>query len=166
MTKKRSKAMPLYFFLNGDLHRRIHINRPGDSITTWNYPQARLITYVYSDVRRMAERAFTTQQVCDMINRGWRSVIQVVLDEEIRTPQHTYTIDEKRHKYKYMWNEENIMELHAYFASVHRGRPRKDGLITPAPMPSARELRAMIRQESILYVKQGDEFVPTWKAES
>lgn len=163
MTEKKKPLR--YFFLNGDLHRKIHINRSADSIRAWNYPKARLMTYVYSDVKKMGERAFTTREVSEMIGRDVRTIEVAILAGNIREPQSTYGLDENRNKYKYMWNEKAIMELHAYFLTVHKGRPRKDGLVTPMAMPTAKELRAMIRQDVILYVKQGDKFIPTWKAE-
>lgn len=160
------KKQPLrYFFLNGDLHRKIHISRSADSIRAWNYPKARLITYVYSDVRKMGERAFTTREVGEMIGISRRTIERAILGGNIREPQYTYGLTDKRQKHGYMWNEKSIMELHAYLLTIHIGRPRNDGLITPMKMPSARELRAMIRQDTILYVKKGDQFIPTWKAE-
>lgn len=84
---------------------------------------------------------------------------------EISMPQYTYALDDPdKKKYKHMWAEKNIMELHDYLSTRHRGRPRNDGLIIPQAMPSKRELRAMIRQEEIFYVKDGDEFKPIWRA--
>ena len=54
--------------------------------------------------------------------------------------------------------------MHDFFKTVHRGRPRKDGMITPGDMPSRAEIEAMMKQENILYVKNNDgEFIPVWK---
>lgn len=161
------KKKPLrYFFLNGDLHKKVFINRSADSIKAWNYPKARLMTYVYSDVRKMGQRAFTTVEVSEMVGRHPRVIEMAILQGSIREPQYTYGLTERRQKYQYMWREEDIMDLHAYLLTVHIGRPRADGEITPSKnLPTARELRAMIRQDTILYVKQGDKFVPTWKAD-
>lgn len=100
-----------------------------------------------------------------MINRKRLTLEKAILNGHIAEPQHTYGLNEAKKKYKYMWHESNIMELHSYLMTVHRGRPRFDGLVTPAHLPTARELRAMIRQNEILYVKVGDEFRPVWEAE-
>jgi hypothetical protein len=164
MSKPKKKPLN-YFFYRGDLHKKIHINRPNDVIVAWNYPKGKTERYVYSDVRRNGERAFSTKEVCQLVNRKWRIIMKYISQGMIREPQHTYGLDEKRNTYAYYWREQDIMDLHAYLCTVHYGRPRKDGRVTPKDMPTASELRAMIRQGTVLYVKVGDKFVPTWRAE-
>lgn len=165
--QKRPKTQPLrYFFYRGDLHKKIHIHRPNDTITAWNYPKGKLEQYVYSDVRRNGERAWSTRQVEEFVNRSQRTIKSLIANGDIRKPQSTYGLDENRNEYAYYWSEKDIMDLHAHLSNVHIGRPRKDGRVTPKDMPTASELRAMIRQGTVLYVKQGDKFVPTWRADT
>lgn len=165
-TQKKPKTKPLrYFFYRGDLHKKIHINRGADVITAWNYPQGGVRQYVYSDVRRNGEQAFSTRQVEKMIGRSQKTIKQVIAEGMIHRPQVTYGLDEKRNEYAFYWSEKNIMELHGYLITVHRGRPRNDGLVTPGNLPTASELRAMIRQGTVFYVEQNGQFVPTWQAE-
>lgn len=159
-----------YFFLNGDLHRSIRISRPTDEITAWSYPARRRIGYTYSDVRRRRGKAFTTQQVSQMINRSRVKIQECITLGHIEPPQFTYNLDTyhrtgETNIYKYMWSEDDVLGLHDYFSTVHYGRPRKDGLVTPWPMPNKRELRALMKHDEILYVKQGDTFVPVWEVE-
>jgi hypothetical protein len=160
------KSRPLkYFYLNGNLHRSLHINRGADEIVAWCYPLVKRVTYAYSDVKRYKETAFSTQEVARLLNRRSDTIKKAVWKGHIPEPQSTYGLTETRKKYQWMWNEKDIMEAHAHFSSVHRGRPREDGRVTPAPIPSARELRAMIRNEEILYVEVAPgEFRPTWIA--
>lgn len=163
--KKKPKTKPLrYFFYRGDLCKKIHIHRPDDIITAWNYPKGRLEKYVYSDVRRSGEQAFSTNQVGQMIGRNQRTIKNMIAAGIIRKPQTTYGLDENRNEYAYYWCEKDIMDLHDALKSIHVGRPRIDGRITPKAMPTATELRAMIRQGTVFYVKVGDEFIPTWRA--
>lgn len=170
MTKrknKRPKTKPLrYFFYRGDLHKKIHINRPNDTIVAWNYPKGKVERYVYSDVRKNGGQAFYTGEVAKMVNRHPITLRRAMEDGMIREPQQSYGLDEERNPYAYFWSEKDIMELHDYLKTVHYGRPRKDGLTAPLNLPTAAELRAMIRQGTVFYVKEGDKFVPTWKAES
>lgn len=157
---------PTYFFLNDLLHKRLHINRGEDIITTWCYPLRKRITYTYSEVRKNKRPAFTTMEICGMINRSRKTVEWAILDGNVKEPQHTYGIDEHMRKYKHMWSEADVLALHDYFSTVHYGHPRKDGLITPLAMPSRRELLAMMRNEEMLYVKGEDgEFRPVWHAQ-
>jgi len=166
----RKKSRPLnYFYLDVAnhgllLHKKLHINRGADMITTWCYPLHKRIAYTYTDVRRRKRPAFNMSQVCQMIGRGRTTVETAITDGMINEPQWTYGLSNQEQKFKYMFSENDVLALHAYLSTVHRGRPRKDGLITPQSLPTVRELRAIMRNETILYVKQGDEFVPTWQA--
>lgn len=168
MPPKKKKRMPrlLYFFYRGDLHKKVRINRPKDIITAWNYPKGKLEVYQYSDVRKNGSKAFSTREVCQLVNRGRTSVEMAIVNGMVPQPQMTYSIDENRNPYAYYWSEDDIMGLHDYFSSVHFGRPRKDGGTTPKEMPTAAELRAMMRQGTVLYVQNDEgEFIPTWQAE-
>ena len=160
-----SQGIIKYFFLNGDLHRKLVINRAADQIMAWCYPLGKRVAYTYSDMKMRYKPAYTTMEVSGMLMRHRVHIERAILRGDITAPQFTYSLDENRNKHKYMWSEENIMEAHSYFLTQHQGRPRRDGRVTPKPMPTARELRAMIRQEQVMYVKnEHGEFVPTWKA--
>lgn len=164
MTKKHGR-FPKYFYLEGLLYRHQHINRGEDILIAWCYPRAKRVALTYSFVRDKKEPAFTTKEVALMLNRSAYHIKRAILDGNIERPQETYGIDEKKNGYKFMWSEKDIVEAHKYFSGVHQGRPRKDGIVIPKALPTLRELRAMIRQEQVLYVKSGDEFVPVWKAQ-
>ncbi len=159
------RARPLnYFYLNGLLHKKLHINRGLDEITAWCYPTGRRVTYPYQMTKQRLEPAFTMTEVSRMLNRQRSSIMNALRAGDIERPQFTYALNESRRKFKYLWHEKNIIDAHAYFSNVHRGRPRLDGKTTPQHLPTLAELRAMIRQQEILYVKVGDEFRPTWNA--
>lgn len=153
-----------YFYLNGDLHKSLHIDRTNDTIMAWSYPLAKRVGYTYSDVLKRRERAFTTQEAAKMVGRARYTLEAALLRGEFPPPQYTYGLTELRQKFQYLWHEKDIVNAWQYFASVHRGQPRKDGRITPQAMPTLREVKAMIRQDDILYVKVGDEYRPVWQA--
>ncbi len=155
-----------YFYLNGLLHKKLLIDRTRDSVTTWCYPLGKRVTYTYSDVKKRKEPAFTGLEVSAMIGRSPRTLKRLINDGDIEPPQHTYGLNEKRIKYKFMWSEADIMNLHEHLANTHRGRPRHDGIQRNTGIPTRKELRAMIKQENILYTltKDGD-FIPVWKAQ-
>lgn len=154
-----------FFFLNGKLHKKLRIVRPEDKIETWCYPDERRVVYTYSDVRKRYEPAYSTKQVAEMIGRNNKVVERHVRDGAIEPPAIAYSLDKEMRMISFKWCEKDIMALHAYLLTVHRGRPRADGRITPNKMPTARELRALIRQEHVLYVRNDEgNFVPTWRA--
>lgn len=153
-----------YFFLNDKLHRKLHIDRASDVITAWSYPDKKRVGYTYSDVLRRYARAITTTEVSQMINRKSETILEAVKNGDIESPQRAYSIETGYPK-AYLWREQDVMNLHDYLSTVHKGRPRLDKLITPQAMPTKRELRALIHQQEIFYVKNNDgEFVPTWQA--
>ena len=165
--RKKPKIKPLrYFFYRGDLCKKIHIHRPNDIVIAWNYPKGKAEQYVYSDVRKNGTQAFSTHQVEKLVGRSKRTIKKILAEGQIPTPQRTYGLDENRNGYAYYWSESDIMGLWDYLKTVHRGRPRKDGRVTPQELPTASELRAMIRQGTVFYVKVGDDFIPTWRAEN
>jgi hypothetical protein len=83
---------------------------------------------------------------------------------KIQKPQRSYSLDGEFTPYMYLWHESNIVEAHEALANTHRGRPRKDGMVVPQAMPSLREVKAMIRDEHVMYIKSDDgEFVPVFR---
>ncbi len=162
--RNKRPLLPKYFFLNDQIHRRQQINRGRDLLSAWNYPEAKRVTTSYSAAITRHKPAFSTAEVCQMVNRKRMTVENAMKNGMIERPQNTYGLNEDRNFYQYMWREEDIMALHEYLSSVHRGRPRKDGEITITDLPTARELRAMIHDNHVLYVKEGETYVPTWRA--
>lgn len=161
------KKRPLrYFFFKDKLHKKLRINRSADTIEAWCYPDSRRVVYTYSVLKRGLETAYSTVQVAEMLGKHTDTIENAVKAGNVPEPQIVYTMSANKRKHAWKWDERAIMDLHAYFLTVHRGRPRKDGRITPQQMPTARELRAMVRQEEILYKKMPDgSFQPTWRAE-
>lgn len=163
---RRKSGKLNYFYLNGKLHKSLHINRGADRIITWCYPDKCRVAYTYSDVKKNKRPAFSSDEAAEMLNRRRLALERAILNGDIEEPQHTYGLTTTMRKHSYKWSEEDIIRAHAHFSTVHQGRPRNDGLVTPKPMPSLRELRAMMRQEHILYVKGEDgEFRPVWRAQ-
>lgn len=153
-----------YFFIGSDLHRVLRIVRATDLVEAWNYREGRSVAYIWSDVQKRMGHAFTLQQVCKMIGRHRVQIENYILAGNIKTPARTYSLDGNRSPGKYMFSEEDVLGVHDFLLTVHIGRPRKDGKITPGRMPTKTELRAMMRHNLVTYVKTDtDEFTPVWK---
>lgn len=167
--RRKSRTLNYFYLEVADhgnlLHKKLHINRAQDTITAWCYPLHKRVAYTYSDTLKRKGKAFSTVEVGKLINRSRVSIENAIIRGDLAPPQKTYGLNERKNGFAYYWSEKDVIAAHAYFSTVHRGRPRRDGLVTPGLMPTIRELRAMMRDEEILYVKQGDTFLPTWKAE-
>jgi len=162
VNKKKPKLK--YFYLDGELHKVLKIIRAENLAICWNYPQHKRVGYVWSDARKRLGKAFTMMQVSEMIGRHRVNIERDILAGNIRKPQRAYAISGSRRPPPYIFSEENVMELHDYLLSVHIGRPRADGKITPRNMPSKAELRAMMRHDVVMYVKSDNgTFTPVWK---
>lgn len=161
--KKSSKLR--YFFVNGQLHKSLHINRSGDTITSWCYPLGKRVTYTYSHVLKTMGKAYKMSEVTAIVNRSRITIERAIINGDIKEPQFTYGLNEARKKYMYMFSEQEVIDLHSYFLTVHRGRPRKDGKVTISDMPTRAEVRSMLRNEPVMgYLDDDGNFHPTWKA--
>jgi hypothetical protein len=117
-----------------------------------------------SDVQKNRTNAYTVTQAAKMINRSVDTIKRHWRDEDIKKPFRTYSLDGQKRPNKYFFSEDDIRAMQEFFKTVHRGRPRKDGLITPSNIPSIAEIEALIRNEKVLYAKNDEgEFVPVWK---
>lgn len=162
--RNRKSSKLRYFYLNGDLHKILSVNRAQDFVVCWNFPEGKRVGYVWSDVKKRHGKAFRTSEVAKMVGRDLTTVKRDILNGNIKRPQKIYSLHTKRPG-AYYWSEEDVMEMHDYLLSIHIGRPRLDGLIVPrSSIPTKAELRAMMRHDIITYVKtDNEEFIPIWK---
>jgi hypothetical protein len=100
-----------------------------------------------------------------MVNRSREMVEGYILDGHIKKPIRSYVVGHPERKGWLYWSDQDVLDLHEYLMTIHHGRPRNDGKITPmAKTPTRAELLAMLRNETIMYVKtKTGEFVPAWK---
>lgn len=164
--RKRKKSPPrnFYFYLGGELHIKLHIDRGADLITCWSFVEHKVKGYPWSSTKRTMRPSYKTGQVVELLNRSRITIENAILDGEIRRPTQPYSLDKERRPGRFCWNEALIMEARDYFATKHIGFPRKDGRITAKPIATRAELRAMMEQGTMTYVKTSDgEFIPSFK---
>lgn len=164
-TRKRTKRSILYFYLNDDLHKALHVNRTDDTIIAWNFVEGKRVAYNYSDVQKNKKHAYSISEAAKLLNRHSDTIKRHLRSGEIKKPQQAHSLDDKSKLGRYYFTDEDIKEMREFFRTIHIGRPRKDGEITASKIPSKAELEAMLRNETVLYAKNKDgEFVPVWKA--
>lgn len=164
VTKKTPpRRKDFYFYLGGELHQHIHIDRGADIITCWNHLQRKRMAYPWSETRRKMKPSYRSGEVAKLINRSRVSIEHAILRGDIKKPFQPESPSTKRTG-RYAWSESDIMEARDFFATQHHGFPRKDGLITPKAIPTRAELRAMMEHGTVTYVRTSDgEFIPTFK---
>lgn len=160
---KKSTAPPRVFFLGGELHKRLFVDRGNDLVRCWNYPQDKVVTHSWANTRRLMQPAFSTGQVVKLLNRSRVSIEVAILEGNIRKPYRSYSLPNKKPN-KFFWQMHEIMEARDFFANRHIGYPRNDGMITAKAIPTRAELRAMMEHGITTYVRTSDgEFVPMYK---
>jgi hypothetical protein len=154
-----------YFYLNAKLHKVIKRSRAEDLLIAWDYQLGKRVAYSLADVNKNKQHAYPISEVVKIIGKHEDTIKLHLYRGNLKHPQQSYSLNGNKTPGKYFWSEDDIREMHNFFKTVHRGRPRKDGKITPGEMPSRAELESIMKQENILYFKNNEgEFVPVWKA--
>lgn len=152
------------FFLNGNLHRVIHAKRSENELTAYDFIEDRLKVYPYSEVHKRKQNAISVIKLSQMLNRHRKTIHLHISEGNIPRPQQEHAIHNKKPG-AFFFSEDDAMAVRDFMATLHYGRPRKDGKNTPYLIPTREELRAMIESGRILYVKENNEFVPIWRAQ-
>jgi len=162
--KKGKKQRVKYFFANQELHKILRLSRGEDLVIAWNYPQAKRVAYVWSNIQSKMQHAYSITNVSKILNRHPTILKGYIKSGSVRTVQKTYSIDERKAPGVYYMTEDDVREMHSFLLTVSRGRPRKDGQTVISNLPTKAELEAILRQETILYIKtEQGEFSPVWK---
>ena len=156
--KKRSgiRKKLLYFFINNKLHNVIRSSRARDEVIAWCYLDKKRVLYPYSDLQKNMENAYTIKEVGVILGRHKVTIEEYILQGKISIPQKVYPISNPESLwYKFMLSESDIFKLHEYILEAGY---TKD-------LPSKAELKALLKNNIILYTKTDSGFVPVWKAE-
>lgn len=154
---RTTKAL-LYFFLEGKIHKSLHVSRARDEVTAWCYPERKRVMYNYSLVKKYMQRAYTLKEAAKVLNKHKITIEDYILAGKIQAPIKIYPISnpDSTGWSKYMLTEEDILKIHQFILD--------DGYSSSTP--SRTEILALFRNNIILYTKTTDgRFVPVWKAE-
>jgi hypothetical protein len=136
-------------------------------VEAFRFEDRRLITLLYSDFRQNAGKALRHREAAKLIRLTTDTLNQYILDGKIPSPQKTYSLNgEATRGWTRWWSEEDMLRLHDYVISQHRGRPRDDGKITPMQhLPSRAEIIAAFNESQRIYLKTSDgEEIPLFRA--
>lgn len=160
-----------YFYLNGKLYKVLQAIRTSDYLSAWNYHDHGVEEFVYSDIRKRAEPAFSNKSVAALIGRSRETVYNAYLTEKgVKGGTKTYPLDGKNTPAWYSriyWSKKDIYDLYDYFLSK-KGAHAVEGNVprTRNNLMSKRELRAALEHE-VSYFVQNDkgEFIKVFSAE-
>jgi hypothetical protein len=147
-----------YFYLNNKLHKVLKSSRVKNTLIAWSYEDKKRVLYVFSDVKKYKQNAYSLAEVCKMLNKHRVTIQDYILEGKVRAPQRIYPIgNAENFKWsQYMFSEDDIVELYDYIISAGREIEK---------LPTKSELKALIKHNVILYTKTSEgQFVPVWKA--
>lgn len=160
--RKSVKPAPRRFFFNNDLVEIIHTNRSLNLVTVWNYKQKKRQQILYTDFKKYRKRAYSLPRVGKILDRTVMQMYRYIEAGQIDPPQETTKENTAAGRHRAYWSEDYIYEIRNMIAKIHRGRPRKDGLITSSVI-SEQELRYRLGDGIMLYTQTSDgRYVPVW----
>lgn len=165
---EKVKPSQTIFFLNKDLVRLVHHNRPNDICEIYNFNQDKMQTLLYSDFKKHRKRAFSTKNTTKIFKRSRMQFERWIKDGLIRPPSGATAGGIRVFQKLSYYSEDDLFTIRETAATIHKGRPRKDGRITPSrDIPTEKELRSLIGDAIMLYTRTEDgRFIPTWAEET
>lgn len=156
------------FFINNELVRLTYFNRANDICSLYNLIKQKEQSMIYSDFKKHRKRAYTVIDTARIFKRT-KVQLQRWIDKELIHPPMGAGLDGKREFRRLSYySEDDLFTIRSVLATIHIGRPRKDGLVRPSrDVPTERELRSLIGDAIMLYTKTKDgEFIPVWAEET
>lgn len=160
--KYAKKERRMMFFLNGELHRLVKTNRSANICYAFNFDKKEIVKYTYKDYKKFSQRAFKIGEVAEIMRRHPDRIRVGIEDGLIKRP---HIVEYKNRSGIFYFSEDELYEIRNYFAGLHRGRPRNDGIIVSKNVPTEQELDAVLGKTQMLYIRTKDgKYVPVWKA--
>lgn len=153
---------PAYVILNKKLYKILSKTKATDRAVLWNFEEKKREVHSYVAVAKYGEKAYSPYEIGQMLNRSKYTL--KCHWHEFPEPYRIYAFTSGSPVGR-RWDAEGVMAIRDVLASKHYGAPRADGEIIPKAIPSRSELRAILNQEAVYYVKTQDgKVIPTWKA--
>ncbi len=150
------------YFLNGVLYKIVKVDRSANICYLYEFESKEVKKFMYSDFKKFRKTAYKMNRVSKFLNRHPDRIRRAIWNGSVTKP----LLIKNKDAGIYWFTEENIHELRDYFAGVHRGRPRKDGIVVSHNVPTKDELEALLGNKQMLYIKnKNGDFIPVWRAE-
>jgi hypothetical protein len=150
------------YFLNNNLYKVIKADRSSNICHLYTLETEEVKKFLYSDFKKFRKSAYRIGKASKFLNRHPDRIRRAIWTGQVTKPLLVKTGSSG----SYWFTEENIHELREFFANVHRGRPRRDGIVVSHNVPTKDELDALLGNKEMLYIKnKNGDFIPVWRAE-
>lgn len=163
-SERRIKPSSTIFFLNNDLVRVITSNRGANIIYLFNITIGKQQSMLLSDFKKHRKRAYLIVDVARLLNTTSQAIHRYIWSGLIDPPTGA-SIGGKRefHKRSY-FSEDDVFKIREAMTTIHRGRPRKDGIVINRGVLTEQELRAKMGDALVLYTRTDDgRYIPIWQ---
>jgi hypothetical protein len=165
--EREIKPSNVLFFLDGKIVRLLSFNRAMDVCYLYNLYNQKEQTMLYSDFKKHRKRAYTVINTARLLGRSRMQLYRYYRDGLIEPPVGILPGGERVFRKKSYYSEDDVFKIREAMASLHHGRPRKDGRTTNNRTLTEKELRAKMGDALVLYTRTKDgDFIPVWSEET
>ena len=151
------------WFLNGCLVRKHHISKSNGIMSVYNMNNDQIESCLISDFKKNRERAYSVKDTAALVDRHPKHIYRLIHQGVIPPPVGASVGGQRAWRVRAYYSESTVKEIRDILASIHRGRPRKDGLISNDTVPTIQELTRRLGDGILTYTRTEDgNFVPVW----
>ena len=151
------------WFLNNDLVRLHHSSRSSNIVSIFNITKNQFESCLRTDFIKNRKRAYTVSETAKLVNRHRKYFPSLIKRGIIPPPIGAQFNGVREWKIRSYYSESQVKDIRDILASIHRGRPRKDNLITNNSVPNSQELTQKMGDGILVYTKTQDgRFIPIW----
>lgn len=151
------------WFLNSDLVRLHHSSRSSNIVSIFNITKNQFESCLRSDFMKNRKRAYTVSETARLVNKHRKYFPSLIKRGVIPPPIGAQEGGIREWQIRSYYSELQVKEIRDILATIHRGRPRKDNLITNNSVPNPQELTQKMGDGILVYTKTQDgRFIPIW----
>jgi hypothetical protein len=151
------------WFLNNDLVRLHHSSRSSNIVSIFNITKNQFESCLRSDFMKNRKRAYTVAETSRLVNKHRKYFPSLIKRGIIPPPIGAQENGIRGWQVRSYYSELQVKEIRDILATIHRGRPRKDNLITNNSVPNPQELTQKMGDGILVYTKTKDgRFIPIW----
>lgn len=164
LNEKKILPTKKIFFINKDLVRLLHANRSSNIVEFYNATKGIRQTMLYTDFKKYRKRAYSVANSARLLNRSRLQFGKYIASGLIPPPIPDNIDGERGLRIKAYYSEDHLFEIRDIMSTIHYGRPRHDGKVSPRNVPTEQDLRSKIGDAIMLYTKTEDgRYIPTWQ---
>lgn len=165
--QRKVKPASRLYFLEGELMRADEIVVSSNIVYLTNVTKGTTHTMLYTDFKKHRKRAYTVAAAAALLDRGSAQMRRYINSGLIKAPVGGMIGGVRKFGIHAYYSEDDLFDIREALTTVHRGRPRADGKVTPSRVLTEAQLRARMGDALMLYTRTEDgRFVPVWAEET